>query len=120
MRCFKQGFWTMALIGACILPLPAGAAVVQERSSGAATSGGDTAPETGGHPVVPSGPMRFECLQFGVRIADERRIAQIAVSPYNVIGWLSARRQGDGRRIIVMPMNGDGSVTCILSQEEER
>lgn len=119
MRCCKRSFWAMALIGACALPFPVGAAVVQEPSPGAAASG-DAAPETGGHPVIPSGPMRFECLQFGVRIADERRLAQIAVSPYNVIGWLSARRQGDGRRIIVMPMSDDGSVTCILSQEEER
>ena len=116
MHRFRRRLWTTALIGACVLlpPSPTFATVVRESSADGTRD--DSVPETGGHRVIPPGPLHLKCTQFGREIAEGRQLERLAVSPSNVLGWFSFQRRGDRGRTIIMPV-GDGLTTCTLSQE---
>lgn len=115
MHTLKRHLRIGLLIGACALPLagPAPAAVVLESKSGDDAAGGVL--DRGGLPVIPSGPLRLTCTQYGVKIADER-LRNVAVSPLNAIGWLSFEQEGGHGRSILLPF-GDGGTACLLSPD---
>ena len=107
-----------ALAGACVLLLagPAAATVVQRSASDKPVA--PPVPETGGSPVVPSGPVHVACTQQGVTIVEGEQVKHLAVSPLTVIGALSFQAPGEHGRTLVIPF-GDGRTTCVLSQEPD-
>jgi hypothetical protein len=109
---------SVALAGVCVLLLagPAAATVVQRSASDKPAA--PPAPETGGSPVVPSGPVHVACTQQGVTIVEGEQVRHLAVSPLTVIGALSFQAPGEHGRTLVIPF-GDGRTTCVLSQEPD-
>lgn len=111
MPSLKRYLQVGALVGAYALPaaIPAPAAVVLDAASGGAGA------DAGGLPIVPSGPLRLTCTQYGAKIADER-VRDIAVSPLNAIGWLSFEQGRGSGRSILLPF-GDGGTSCLISPD---
>jgi 17 kDa outer membrane surface antigen len=108
---------TAALAGACLLlAAPASATVVQRSASDKPAA--LPVPETGGSPVVPSGPVHVACTQRGVTVVEGDQVKHLAVSPLTVIGALSFQTPGAHGRTLVIPF-GDGRTTCVLSQEPD-
>ena len=109
---WRSGLLAMSLL---LLSCPAIAKVVQERGSKEHHS--EPAVDVGGHRIVPSGPMRLSCTQFGVQIVEGRRVDSIAVSPLSVIQWLSFRQPGARGQTVIMPFGSD--TTCVLAQSAD-
>ena len=109
---------SIALTGVCALLLagPAAATVVQRSASDEPVA--PAVPETGGSPVVPSGPVHVACMQQGVTIVEGEQVRHLVVSPLTVIGALSFQAPGEHGRTLVIPF-GDGRTTCVLSQEPD-
>ncbi len=74
----------------------------------------DPLPETGGHPILPKGPFRLQCSQFGQTIIAGQGLEHLSVG-FPLFGWLSFQPPGRGGRVMVLPL-GDGATTCVVSQ----
>jgi hypothetical protein len=105
-------------LGTLVFSSEAGATIDQLSSPTAAANAASPPAETGGNRVIGPGPFQLACMQNGTKLVEGRRIEQIAVSPFSLIGSLSFRRSGDSGRSIILPL-GDGLTICVLSQEQQ-
>lgn len=86
----------------CLLALAAGPASAELRA---------TAPEPA-PAVVPGGPLRVDCFQYGAKIIERRALHDLAVSSERASNWLSFRQ--DDATLVITTM---GSTTCIISPD---
>jgi hypothetical protein len=100
----------MLLVGALCLAAPALAKLAMDKKPPDRTS---SRPERGGLRVLPSGPFRLECSQFGQTIIAGEDFRQLRTG-FPFTGWLSAQGPGNRGRVMVVPL-GDGATTCVLS-----
>jgi hypothetical protein len=104
------GLAGLLTLGTLCLAGPASARLARDAKPGGRSG---ALPETGGHRLLPSGPFRLECSQFGQTIIAGQGLARLS-TPFPLFGWLSFQRPGGGR-VMVLPL-GDGATTCVVSQ----
>jgi hypothetical protein len=105
------GVAALLALGALSLVSPASAKLARSTTPG---DRGGSAPETGGHHVLPSGPFHLECSQFGQTIIAGQGLEHLSLA-FPLLGWLSFQRPGRDGRVMVLPL-GDGATTCVVSQ----
>ena len=108
---FVLGGAALLALGALSLASPASAKLERDTKPGGRA---DPSPETGGHHVLPSGPFRLECSQFGQTVIAGQGLGHLSVG-FPLFGWLSFQRPGRGGQVMVLPL-GDGATTCVVSQ----
>jgi hypothetical protein len=62
--------------------------------------------------LVPPGPLRLECWQYGTKIIDERPLDDLRLSAIGVSQWLRFRRGGGE---VVVTSNGE--ISCLVTQD---
>jgi hypothetical protein len=104
------GVAALLALGALSLVSPASSKLARDAKPGDRSG---APPETGGHRLLPLGPFRLECSQFGQTIIAGQGLTRLS-TPFPLFGWLSFQRPGGGR-VMVLPL-GDGATTCVVSQ----
>ncbi len=75
-------------------------------------------PASGDHSlatVIPPGPLRLQCWQYGAKIIDERPLNDMRASSLGVSRWLRFRR--DGAEVV---LTSDGEISCLVTQDRIR
>ncbi len=65
--------------------------------------------------VIPPGPLRLQCWQYGAKIIDERPLNDLRASSIDVSRWLRFRR--DGGEVL---LSSDGEISCLVTQDRSR
>jgi hypothetical protein len=68
-----------------------------------------------GQPVVPSGPLRLQCWQYGEKILDLGALGDLQAPPARVGDWLSFRSSlGAGDALVLAPI---GDAICLVGSD---
>jgi hypothetical protein len=97
----------MLLAGGLVLAAAAQAELRQAPPSPAGPSAGQ--------PLVPPGPLRLECWQYGEKILDLGALGDLQAPPARVGDWLSFRSSaGGGDTLLLAPI---GDAICLLGRD---